>query len=206
MMRKIVAMFLAVLMMCFAVTSMAGCGIENNTEGRVVLCLDKSQAPLTVENFLGLVADGFYDGLTMHRIIEGYMIQGGDPKADGTGGAEDKIVGEFLSNGITNTLWHTRGVVSMARGNDKDSASSQFFICHQDAPALDGEYAAFGWVVEGMDVVDAIATVKYSFTNANGGVPRSEQPEIVSARVLTDYAKAEAGYDYVELTFSYFSK
>lgn len=205
-MKKIVAMTLAVLMLCLAVTSMAGCGIKNNTEGSVILCLDKSQAPLTVENFLGLVSDGFYDGLTMHRIIEGFMIQGGDPKADGTGGSDDKIVGEFLSNGIVNTLWHKRGVISMARGNEKDSASSQFFICHADAPSLNGEYAAFGWVVEGMDVVDAIATVEYSFTNANGGVPRSEQPEIVSARVLTNYAKAEAGYDYVELVFSYYSK
>ena len=204
-MKKIVAMTLAVLMLCFAATSMAGCGIKNNTEGRVVLCLDKSQAPLTVENFLGLVADGFYDGLTMHRIIEGFMIQGGDPKADGTGGSEDKIVGEFLSNGITNTLWHTRGVVSMARGNEKDSASSQFFICHQDAPSLDGEYAAFGWVAEGMQTVDAIAEVPYSFTDSNGSVPRAEQPVIVRATVLTDYEGTEEGYAYIKLVFSYYS-
>ncbi len=180
--------------------------IENNTQGKVILCLDKSQAPLTVENFLTLVADGFYDGLTMHRIIEGFMIQGGDPKGNGTGGSANTIKGEFLDNGVHNTILHKRGVISMARSSAPDSASSQFFICHADASWLDGSYAAFGWVVEGMEVVDAIATVNYSFTDSNGSVPSAEQPTIVSARVLTDYEKAEAGYEYVELTFSYFSK
>lgn len=180
--------------------------IENNTQGKVVLCLDASQAPITVENFRSLVGEGFYDGLTMHRIIEDFMIQGGDPKGNGTGGAANTIKGEFLNNGVHNTILHKRGVISMARSNDPDSASSQFFICHADAAWLDGSYAAFGWVVEGMEVVDAIATVNYSFTDNNGTVPKTEQPAIVSARILTDYEMAEAGYDYVELTFSYYSK
>lgn len=206
-MKKIVALLLTVVLLCLSVSTLAGCGIKNNTEGKVIVRLDATSAPLTVANFLKLVGEGFYDGLTMHRIIEGFMIQGGDPDADGTGGSKDKIEGEFLSNGCTtNRIWHERGVISMARSSDKNSASSQFFICHEsnaNVSNLDGDYAAFGWVVEGMDVVDAIATVDYSFTDNNGGVPRSEQPEIVSARILTDYASD--GYDYVELTFSYYT-
>ncbi len=113
-------------------------------------------APITVENFLGLVSDGFYDGLTFHRIIDGFMAQGGDPEGTGFGGSENKIKGEFASNGVDNPLSHQRGVVSMARSNDPDSASSQFFICYEDASAsLDGNYAAFGVVTEGMEVVDS---------------------------------------------------
>ncbi len=117
-------------------------------------------APITVENFIKLVRDGFYDGLTFHRVIPGFMIQGGCPNGTGTGGPGWHIKGEFASNGVENPLKHTRGVISMARAMDPDSAGSQFFIMHQDAPHLDGQYAAFGKVVEGMDVVDEIASVQ----------------------------------------------
>lgn len=117
-------------------------------------------APKTVENFLKLVDEKFYDGLILHRVIKGFMIQGGDPTGTGMGGSKDTIVGEFRANGFQNDLAHTRGVLSMARTNMPNSASSQFFIMHQDAPHLDGQYAAFGKVVEGMEAVDKIASVK----------------------------------------------
>lgn len=117
-------------------------------------------APKTEENFLKLVDEKFYDGLIFHRVIKGFMIQGGDPTGTGMGGSKDTIVGEFRANGFQNDLAHTRGVLSMARTNMPNSASSQFFIMHQDAPHLDGQYAAFGKVVEGMEAVDKIASVK----------------------------------------------
>lgn len=117
-------------------------------------------APKTVENFLKLVDEKFYDGLIFHRVIKGFMIQGGDPTGTGMGGSKDTIVGEFRANGFQNALAHTRGVLSMARTNMPNSASSQFFIMHQDAPHLDGQYAAFGKVIEGMEAVDKIASVK----------------------------------------------
>lgn len=117
-------------------------------------------APKTVENFLKLVDEKFYDGLIFHRVIKGFMIQGGDPTGTGMGGSKDTIVGEFRANGFQNDLAHTRGVLSMARTNMPNSASSQFFIMHQDAPHLDGQYAAFGKVIEGMESVDKIASVK----------------------------------------------
>lgn len=117
-------------------------------------------APKTVENFLKLADEKFYDGLIFHRVIKGFMIQGGDPTGTGMGGSKDTIIGEFRANGFQNDLAHTRGVLSMARTNMPNSASSQFFIMHQDAPHLDGQYAAFGKVIEGMDAVDKIAAVK----------------------------------------------
>ena len=117
-------------------------------------------APKTVENFLKLVDEKFYDGLIFHCVIKGFMIQGGDPTGTGMGGSKDTIVGEFRANGFQNDLAHTRGVLSMARTNMPNSASSQFFIMHQDAPHLDGQYAAFGKVIEGMEAVDKIASVK----------------------------------------------
>lgn len=117
-------------------------------------------APKTVENFLKLVDEKFYDGLIFHRVIKGFMIQGGDPTGTGMGGSKDTIVGEFRANGFQNDLAHTRGVLSMARTNMPNSASSQFFIMHQNAPHLDGQYAAFGKVIEGMEAVDKIASVK----------------------------------------------
>ena len=123
-------------------------------------------APITVENFFKKLADEkFYDGLTFHRIIKGFMIQGGDPEGTGMGGPGYTIKGEFTSNGVQNDLKHTRGVLSMARTMDPDSAGSQFFIMHQDAPHLDGEYAAFGKITEGLDVLDRIASVKTNWSD-----------------------------------------
>jgi len=136
--------------------------MENGKQIKIELLPE--YAPKTVANFEKLVKEGFYDGLTFHRIIPGFMIQGGDPVGNGTGGSKEKIPGEFSQNGFPqNTLKHTRGVISMARAYDPNSASSQFFIMHADAPHLDGAYAAFGRVVEGMDVVDEIAATPTGF-------------------------------------------
>ena len=128
--------------------------------GTIRIELDKTAAPITVENFEKLASKGFYDGLTFHRVIPGFMIQGGCPQGTGMGGPGYTIKGEFASNGVANPIRHTRGVISMARAQDPNSAGSQFFIMHADAPHLDGDYAAFGHVVEGMDVVDRIAATK----------------------------------------------
>lgn len=137
--------------------------IEMNNGKVIKLELDETAAPKTVANFNKLVSEGFYDGLSFHRIIPGFMIQGGDPVGNGTGGSKENIVGEFASNGINNPIKHTRGVISMARSMDPNSASSQFFIMHADAPHLDGNYAAFGHVVEGLEVVDEIANTPTDF-------------------------------------------
>ena len=137
----------------------------NGGEARpIVIRLYPDVAPETVRNFKKLVSEKFYDGIIFHRVIEGFMIQGGDPDGDGSGGSKDTIKGEFNSNGFANNLIHKRGVVSMARTNDPDSASSQFFIVHKDYPSLNGKYASFGYVVYGMDVVDDIAEMR---TNSN---------------------------------------
>ena len=124
----------------------------------MVIKLDAANAPITVANFQKLVAAGFYNGLIFHRVIAGFMVQGGDPTGTGMSGSKEKIKGEFIMNGVRNLISHKRGVISMARTNDPNSASSQFFICHADATFLDGQYAAFGAVVEGMDAVDEIAS------------------------------------------------
>ena len=137
--------------------------IEIRKFGRVEVELYPDVAPITVENFIKLANKGFYNGLTFHRIINGFMIQGGCPKGNGTGGPGYEIKGEFLSNGVNNPLKHTRGVISMARAMDPDSAGSQFFIMHKDAPYLDGQYAAFGKVTKGIEVVDAIASVPTNY-------------------------------------------
>lgn len=137
--------------------------IEMQDGGIIKIQLYPAVAPITCANFEKLVKEGFYDGIIFHRVINGFMIQGGDPTGTGMGGSDETIKGEFKSNGITNNLSHTRGTVSMARTNVKDSASSQFFICHEDSTYLDGEYAAFGVVTEGMDVVDRIAAVDTDF-------------------------------------------
>ncbi len=131
--------------------------IEVENIGNIVVELFPEVAPITVENFLKLVDKDFYKGIIFHRVIKGFMIQGGDPKGTGIGGSKETIKGEFLSNGVKNLLNHTRGVISMARTSYPNSASSQFFIMHDDAPYLDGEYAGFGAVVSGIDVVDMIA-------------------------------------------------
>ena len=142
-------------------------------------------APITVANFVKLAREGFYDGLTFHRVISGFMIQGGDPNGNGTGGSKENIKGEFSANGVKNDLKHTRGVLSMARSSAPDSASSQFFIMHQAAPHLDGAYAAFGKVTEGMEIVDAICE-KTPVTDGNGTVLRENQPVISAIRVLEE--------------------
>ena len=176
--------------------------------GEITVELDSKAAPITVKNFVSLVNAKFYDGLTFHRIIDGFMIQGGDPNGDGTGGSDKKIKGEFSANGVNNTLKHERGVISMARSGSayeqylsagyklsnlpdevkKDiqsafnSASSQFFIMHKTSPHLDGNYAAFGKVTNGMDIVDALAT-KTPVTDSNGTVSAKNQPVIESITI-----------------------
>ena len=150
--------------------------------GEIKLELDGDTAPITTENFINLAKSGFYDGLTFHRIISGFMIQGGDPKGNGTGGSDKTIKGEFLNNGVKNNISHKRGVISMARSQDMNSASSQFFIMHKDADYLDGSYAAFGHVTEGMDVVDKLAE-NTPVADSNGTVLPDNQPVIKSITV-----------------------
>lgn len=151
--------------------------------GMIAVELDADTAPITVTNFIKLAKDGFYDGLTFHRIIEGFMIQGGDPKGDGTGGSDETIIGEFTNNGVDNSIEHKRGVISMARAQDPDSASSQFFIMLEDTASLDGDYAAFGHVTSGMDVVDGIAK-DAKVEDSNGTVAKENQPIIESIKVI----------------------
>ncbi|MCR5349391.1 MAG: peptidylprolyl isomerase [Acholeplasmatales bacterium] len=134
--------------------------IDMDTYGKIEVELFEACAPITVKNYLKLVDEKFYDGIIFHRVIEGFMIQGGDPKGIGIGGSDEKIKGEFIQNGVKNELSHSRGVISMARTNDPNSASSQFFIMHKDGDFLDGSYAAFGVVTKGIEVVDKIANVK----------------------------------------------
>lgn len=156
--------------------------IEVDGYGAITVELDASAAPVTVENFVSLAREGFYDGLTFHRIKEGFMIQGGDPNGDGTGGSGQTIRGEFRENGVENNLSHTRGAISMARAQDYDSASSQFFIVHEDSTFLDGGYAAFGYVTEGMEVVDAICADAEPVDD-NGSIVPEEQPVILSVTI-----------------------
>ena len=139
--------------------------IEMENGGRIEIELCPEVAPITVKNFEKLVKEGFYDGLIFHRVIPGFMIQGGDPQGNGMGGAKERIKGEFKANGVKNDLKHERGVISMARAFDPNSASSQFFIMHADAPHLDGQYAAFGRVVSGMEVVDEIASIPTDYND-----------------------------------------
>ncbi|MBQ9520881.1 MAG: peptidylprolyl isomerase [Acholeplasmatales bacterium] len=139
--------------------------LEVENMGSATIELFPDVAPISVENFLKLVDSKFYDGIIFHRVISGFMIQGGDPKGIGVGGSKDKIKGEFLQNGVNNLLHHSRGVISMARTMDPNSATSQFFIMHEDAPHLDGGYAAFGAVVDGIELVDKIASVKTNFND-----------------------------------------
>jgi peptidyl-prolyl cis-trans isomerase B (cyclophilin B) len=151
--------------------------------GTVKVELDGDKAPITVQNFMDLANAGFYDGLTFHRIIEGFMIQGGDPNGDGTGGSDKNIKGEFAANGVNNDISHKKGVISMARAQDPDSASSQFFIVQEDSEFLDGQYAAFGHVTEGMEFVDIIAK-EAKPVDDNGTIPPEEQPVIETIRII----------------------
>lgn len=188
--RKIIS---AVLILSFVLCGLTACGEKKETNeklsgkhhaeievekyGTIEVELDADIAPITVTNFVKLAKEGFYDGLTFHRIISGFMIQGGDPKGNGTGGSDKTIKGEFSSNGVENNLSHKRGVISMARSGNPDSASSQFFIMHKDAPHLDGQYAAFGTVTSGMEVVDKICKDTPVIDN-NGTVETEKQPVI----------------------------
>ncbi len=156
--------------------------IKVKDRGEITVELDGKTAPITVANFVSLAKSGFYDGLTFHRIIEGFMIQGGDPLGNGTGGSDKTIKGEFSTNGVENEIKHLRGVISMARSMDPDSASSQFFIMHENASHLDGQYAAFGKVISGMEVVDALAT-ETPVTDSNGTVSKANQPVIESITI-----------------------
>ena len=206
-MRKLLSVCLAALL----VLSLAGCGktsvvgitttskapaanaesqgvgthhaeIEIQDYGTITVELDGDAAPITVQNFMDLANAGFYDGLTFHRIISGFMMQGGDPNGNGTGGSENTIKGEFSANGVENPLSHTRGAISMARAQAPDSASSQFFICHADSTFLDGQYACFGYVTDGMDVVDAVCEAAQP-TDDNGTIPADQQPVITAIRI-----------------------
>ena len=159
--------------------------IEVEGYGTIEVALNANVAPITVSNFCNLAEEGFYDGLTFHRIIEGFMLQGGDPSGDGTGGSETTIKGEFSDNGVENPLSHTRGAISMARSDDYDSASSQFFIVQEDSTYLDGSYAAFGYVTEGMDVVDAICADAAPI-DSNGLIAPEAQPVITSITILEE--------------------
>lgn len=156
--------------------------IQVKDYGTITVELDGDHAPVTVANFLKLSREGFYNGLTFHRIMSGFMIQGGDPLGTGMGGSDHEIKGEFKSNGVDNPLSHTRGAISMARSQAKDSASSQFFIVHEDSTFLDGDYACFGYVTDGMDVVDAVCQ-KVKPVDNNGTVPKADQPVIESIEV-----------------------
>ena len=197
----IIGIICAAVILVAVILTVTFCSINKNKDtryvkmtveghGDIILKLDAKTAPITVKNFMELVNSGFYDGLTFHRILEDFMIQGGDPKGDGTGGNTDKngkeinIKGEFASNGVANNISHKRGVISMARnGYSNDSASSQFFICNADSPHLDGDYAAFGYVIAGLDVVDSITAegMKYTSTAQNGAISdKSKQPVITS--------------------------
>ena len=154
--------------------------------GKIELELYPDIAPITVQNFVDLANSGFYDGLTFHRIVKGFMIQGGDPKGNGTGGSSKTIKGEFSANGVENKLSHERGVISMARSQDYNSASSQFFIMHADNNYLDGQYAAFGKVTDGMDVVDSIADVDVA-TGLSGEASSPVEPVVIEyIKILED--------------------
>ena len=158
--------------------------IDIQDYGTITVELDGDAAPITVQNFMDLANDGFYDGLTFHRIIDGFMIQGGDPEGTGMGGSDETIKGEFSANGVENNLSHTRGAISMARNSvSMDSASSQFFIVQSDSTYLDGQYACFGYVTSGMDIVDQICKDAQP-TDGNGTIPAAEQPVITAVRVI----------------------
>ena len=198
--KKILPILLSFLLIIFV----SGCGEETDNSklkedkitgthhatitvekfGEIEIELYGDKAPITVKNFMDLAKDGFYDGLTFHRIIENFMIQGGCPKGDGTGDSGQNIKGEFANNGVDNDISHVRGVISMARGGyDNNSGSCQFFIVHQDSPHLDGDYAAFGKVTKGMDDVDKIATETEVY-GGNGEVMSYHQPVIKTIKII----------------------
>lgn len=190
---KKISYCLILILTCFLITGCNGdddmlngkinAEIKIKDYGVIKLELDADSAPITVTNFVNLVNDKFYDGLTFHRIIDGFMIQGGDPSGDGTGGSEKTIRGEFKNNGVTNNISHTRGTISMARSQANDSASSQFFIVQSDSTFLDGNYAGFGNVTSGMEIVDKICSDTKT-EDDNGTVLKENQPIIESIKII----------------------
>lgn len=191
-MKKMLKIVFALSLVFVMTFSFAACSDKENytavidieNYGKITLTLDADAAPKTVDNFVKLAKSGFYDGLTFHRIMEGFMMQGGDPEGTGMGGSDENIVGEFSANGYENSISHIRGTISMARnGYDYNSASSQFFIVHKDSTFLDGQYAAFGRVTDGMDVVDKVCEDAKP-TDDNGTIPASEQPVIKSITIV----------------------
>ena len=190
---KKIGYLLIVVLTCFLITGCSSDGDDKMLSGKInaeinikdygviKLELDADSAPITVTNFVNLVNDKFYDGLTFHRIIDGFMIQGGDPLGNGTGGSEKTIKGEFKNNGVENNISHTRGTISMARSQANDSASSQFFIVQSDSTFLDGSYAGFGHVTSGMEIVDKICKDTKT-EDDNGTVKKENQPVIESIK------------------------
>lgn len=196
-MKKFICSLLCLLMICVGFTA---CGNnDTNTDkpsdvisglhhvemvikdyGTVKLELNADEAPITVENFINLASEGFYNGVPFHRLDKDFVLQGGDPDGDGIGGSDKPIKGEFAANGVQNNIKHNRGVISMARTGDPNSASSQFFICLEDSNFLDGSYAAFGCVTEGMDVIDAIR----DNTPESNNIPKAQQPIIETIKVI----------------------
>ena len=191
---KKIGYLLIVVLTCFLITGCSSDGDDKMLSGKInaeiniknyggiKLELDADSAPITVTNFVNLVNDKFYDGLTFHRIIDGFMIQGGDPLGNGTGGSEKTIKGEFKNNGVENNISHTRGTISMARSQANDSASSQFFIVQSDSTFLDGSYAGFGHVTSGMEIVDKICKDTKT-EDDNGTVKKENQPVIESIKI-----------------------
>lgn len=192
--KRVWALLLSMCLMSGMIMT-AGCGeekqpvtyadIEIQDYGTITVALDSAAAPETVANFVKLAEEGFYDGLTFHRIMSGFMMQGGDPNGNGTGGSEETIKGEFSANGHENNLTHRRGAISMARSQEYDSASSQFFICHKDSKFLDGQYAAFGYVTKGIEVVDAVCEAAEP-TDNNGSIAADAQPVITSVTIRVE--------------------
>ena len=191
---KKIGYLLIVVLTCFLITGCGSDGDDKMLSGKInaeinikdygvsKLELDADSAPITVTNFVNLVNDKFYDGLTFHRIIDGFMIQGGDPLGNGTGGSDKTIKGEFKNNGVENNISHTRGTISMARSQANDSASSQFFIVQSDSTFLDGSYAGFGHVTSGMEIVDKICKDTKT-EDDNGTVEKENQPVIESIKI-----------------------
>lgn len=199
-MKRTISLVLCLLMMLFCFTACGDKAPEENNGGAninsssglhhvemvikdygtVKLELNADEAPITVQNFIELANDGFYDGIGFHRLDKDFVLQGGDPDGDGIGGSDKSIKGEFAANGVQNNISHKRGVISMARTGNPNSASSQFFICLEDSTFLDGNYAAFGYVTEGMDVIDNIR----DNTPESGSIPKDQQPVIETIRVI----------------------
>ncbi len=192
-MKKYTRIFAAAMAVTMMMGTFAGCSDKKGEDGSgsseggntFTMTLYPEVAPITCENFEKLVSDGFYDGLTFHRVVEDFMAQGGDPNGNGTGGSSETIKGEFAQNGVENSLSHQRGIVSMARSTDMDSASSQFFICYTDCSFLDGSYASFGEVTDGMEVIDSFLNVEREL-GGDGAISSPTSPITISKAVMIE--------------------